>query len=92
MDHKLLMDVLRHLSQAEENATAKDLALSAAKAMQQSETARADANERDANRYRYIRDKERLHLETCYGEAIMSTTFSSAEEFDEAVDQAMEDE
>lgn len=52
---------------------------------------RADANERDANRYRYIRDKDRLHLETEEGEAIMSTTFSSAEEFDEAVDKAMED-
>jgi hypothetical protein len=45
----------------------------------------------DANRYRYIRDKERLHIETEDGEAIMSTTFSSADEFDEAVDQAMED-
>lgn len=40
----------------EENATAQALALKAAKAMQQAETERADANERDAARYRYLRN------------------------------------
>lgn len=35
--------------------TAQSLALKAAKAMQQAETERADANEQDAKRYRWIR-------------------------------------
>lgn len=64
-------------------------ALARAKAMQQAETERADANERDAERYRYIRTKERMMLDTDDGEARMTTTFSSADEFDDAVDQAM---
>lgn len=40
-----------------ENAAAQALALKAAKAMQQAETERADANEQDAARYRWLRDK-----------------------------------
>lgn len=144
----VLMEIIAEL---EENATAQALALKAAKAMQQAETARADkaeadcnhwkANhenqvlrarilmerqdmpiervkayrrmqelealsdelfntlnfergsrvdlERDAKRYRYIRTKERMMLETDDGEARMTTTFSSADEFDDAIDQVM---
>lgn len=81
--------LLDHIAELEENATAQALALKAAKAMQQAETERADANERDAGRYRYIRTKERMMLETDDGEARMTTTFSSADEFDDAIDQAM---
>lgn len=66
-------------------------ALARAKAMKQAETERADANERDAERYRYIRTKERMMLETDDGEARMTTTFSSADEFDDAIDQAMKE-
>lgn len=51
---------------------------------------RADANERDAERYRYIRTKERMMLDTDDGEARMTTTFSSADKFDDAIDKAME--
>lgn len=46
-----LMEIIAEL---EENAAAQSLALKAAKAMQQAETERADANERDAGRYRWL--------------------------------------
>lgn len=74
----------------QDDYTAQGLALKAAKAMQQAETERADANEQDAKRYRYIRTKERMMLEAEDGEARMTTTFYCAEQFDEAVDMAME--
>lgn len=45
--------LLDHIAELEENATAQALALKAAKAMQQAETERADANEQDAARWRY---------------------------------------
>lgn len=44
----------KQIADLEENATAQALALKAAKAMQQAETERADANERDAERYRWL--------------------------------------
>lgn len=44
------------IDKLEENATAQALALKAAKSMQQAETERADANERDAERYRKLRN------------------------------------
>lgn len=44
------------ITELEENAAAQALALKAAKAMQQAETERADANERDAGRYRKLRN------------------------------------
>lgn len=43
------------LDKLQDDYTAQSLALKAAKAMQQAETERADANERDAERYRWIR-------------------------------------
>ena len=66
------------IDKLEENATAQALALKASKAMQQAETERAYANERDAERYRYIRQKSRC-----------APTISSADEFDASIDQAM---
>lgn len=65
------------INKLEENATAQALALKAAKAMQQAETERADANERDAERYRWLRQDE--------------SEFSSMtpSELDDAIDQAM---
>lgn len=80
------------LDKLQDDNTAQGLALKAAKAMQQAETERADANDWDAMRYRYIRTKERMTLETEDGEARMTTTFDCAEQFDEAVDMAMERE
>ncbi len=77
------------LDNLQDDYTAQSLALKAAKAMKQAETERADANERDADRYRYIRTKERMMLETEDGEARMTTTFECAEQFDDAVDDAM---
>lgn len=79
------------IAEYQETFTAKDLALKAAKAMQQAETERADANERDAKRYRYIRDHKRLVLENDYGEVKIISTFRSSDEFDYIVDRAMKE-
>lgn len=77
------------LNKLQSDYTAQSLALKAAKAMQQAETERADTNERDAMRYRYIRTKERMMLETEDGEARMTTTFECADQFDAAIDTAI---
>lgn len=49
--------LLDHIAELEENSTAQALALKAANAMQQAETERADANERDAGRYYALKKK-----------------------------------
>ena len=77
-DATVVLALLYHIAEMEGDATAQALALKAAKAMQQAETERADANERDAERYRYIRQKSRC-----------APTISSADEFDASIDQAM---
>lgn len=45
------------LAKLQDDYDSKNLALKAAKAMQQAETERADANERDAGRYRWLRKR-----------------------------------
>lgn len=57
--------LLDHIAELEENATAQALALKAAKAMQQSETERADDNERDAKRYRWLL-RQAWFQDACY--------------------------
>ena len=86
---KLLRDALQHIAELEENATAKALALKAAKAMQQAETERADANKRDAERYRWLRtaDPDKIQdPELC--EAVGNLP-AEPTDVDDAIDQAM---
>lgn len=43
----------------------------------------------DAERYRWIRDKERFHIDGECGDAEFSSSMCCAEEFDDALDDAM---
>ncbi|WP_281660796.1 hypothetical protein [Microvirgula aerodenitrificans] len=43
----------------------------------------------DAERYRWIRDKERFHIDGECGDAAFSSSMCCAEEFDDALDDAM---
>ena len=94
LDVSELLALLDHITELEENATAKALALKAAKAMQQSETERADANERDAGRYRWLR-KRHWSDSTLAVVAVPKRSVKlgedcpSEERLDAAIDQAM---
>ena len=44
----------------------------------------------DAERYRWIRDKERFHVDGECGDAAFSSSMCCAEEFDDALDDAIE--
>lgn len=83
------------IDKLEENTTAQALALKAAKAMQKAETERADANERDAERYRWLRSVESrgnqdvlVKIASKSGNGWSYTT-SIGDALDKDIDQAM---
>lgn len=95
-DHcaELMEKAAKRIAEMEENATTQALALKAAKAMQQAETERADANERDAERYRWLR-KRHWSDSTIAVVAVPKRSVKlgedcpSEERLDAAIDQAM---
>lgn len=81
--------LLDHITELEENATAQALALKAAKAMQQAETERADANERDAKRYRWFRSANPHKIEDPELRDSIGSLPAGPGDVDDAIDQAM---
>lgn len=77
------------INKLEENATAQALALKAAKAMQQAETERADANERDAERYRWLRSANPFKIEDPELRESIGSLPANPGDVDDAIDQAM---
>lgn len=80
------------LDKLQDDYTAQGLALKAAKAMQQAETERADANELDAKRYQFIRswnvDIDSWGMVTTDSENYHPQT---DDDFDEVIDIAIEE-
>lgn len=81
--------LLDHIAELEENATAQSLAQKAAKAMQQAETERADANERDAERYRWLRSVNPFKIEDPELRESIGSLPANPGDVDDAIDQAM---
>lgn len=70
---RLMEEAADRINRMKSDYTAQGLALKAAKAMQQAETARADANEQDAKRYATLRNANmdyRNRLEHYSGSAL----------------------
>ena len=83
--------LIRHIDKLQEDYVAQGLALKAAKAMQQAETERADANELDARRYRWLREQHWVEPEATFRLGLSETDSATQYEveLDSAIDSAI---